>query len=266
MLKRLFAASALVLGLGVAGFAQKVEQPLSIGFTVGGATGLGDFGSTKASTDPDKSTGLAQTGFSVDLHGAYYLHKNFAIAARAGYNTFFLSHSALQKDQKDKYNRAGWELSDYTSEGSMYSGINALVGPRGAVQLGGIELYVQPLIGFSTFERSEFKYSTRETKKGAPDFDASSNTINTKVNSGLSYGASLGLRTGLSKKVGFLFDVNYLNLGTRDLDLTGKTTIGSVTTVPGGAQIPTSATFSGTGKGKMAISSLSINFGVSIHF
>ena len=266
MLKRLFAASALVLGLGVAGFAQKVEKPWALGITVGGAFGLGDFGSTKLTTDADKGTGFASYGYASNLSAAYYFHPNIALGVRVGYNTFFTNTSKYQDAVKSDYNRAGYSLANYEATGGVFTGINALVGPRGAVQLGGIELYLQPLVGFSTLIASPFTTTSREVQTGTPAQSTTTSNQTGKINAGLSYGASLGLRTSLSSTVGFFLDLNYLNLGTRKTETTFDAQNSSVYVLPGGALASTTSNFSGSGEGKMAISQASVNLGISINF
>ncbi len=266
MLKRLFAASALVLGLGVAGFAQKVEKPWALGITVGGAFGLGDFGKTQKSTDAGKENGYASYGYTANVHGAYYFHPNIGLAARVGYNTFFTNTSKFQEEAKSSYNRAGYSLANYEATGGIYSGINAMVGPRGAVQLGGIELYLQPMVGFSSMIASNFVVTRREVKTGSPEQDSYTATQTPTINSGLSYGASLGLRTSLNASVGFFLDLNYLNLGNRDFNYSTAVDASSVIVLPGGQLSTLSGSSTSTATSKMAISSASVNFGVSIHF
>ncbi len=266
MLKRLFATSALVLGLGVAGFAQKVEKPWALGITVGGAFGLGDFGKTQKSTDAAKENGFASYGYTANVHGAYYFHPNIALAARVGYNTFFTNTSKYQEDAKSNYNRTGYTQANLEATGGIYSGINALIGPRGAIQLGGIELYLQPMAGYSTMLASDLIVNSREVKTGSPEQESETSIKSPTVNSGLAYGASLGLRTSLSASVGFFLDLNYLNLGNRDYNYTTTSSESKVVVRPGGALATENSNVTTSAKSKIDISSASVNLGISIHF
>lgn len=255
MFKKLLSIAVLsFLALGVN--AQE-EKKFYIGLNLGGSMASGDIANTTIDFKSDNLSGFSKYGAKYGLVFGYNFHDY--VGAHGIYNSFmtFPDATAYQTAAKEAYKTPAQNVSQAEITYSPHATNVLAVGPKGRIKAGNVEFYIAPLVGYAfanpvvVTERLTFVSSTGAT----PNADFESKTSTYTYGAGLAYGASIGLRTGITKRVSFLTDFNFMSLGSRSVtgSYTATRNSGSLTSNPK-SDLKSSASF------------ITLNFGFTVNF
>lgn len=219
MKKLVLLAAAGLLGLSMQTQAQSVAKPAFVGLSAGGVLVGGDLAKNGESAS-DKFNGFSQYGYQVGLQGGYIFHKFIGVGARFGYTNSFGNTNQYNENVKATIGNSAVTVTESSTKDWTYNSISALVGPRFRADAGGVEFFLQPMAGFATLGMSNVDNTYTTQPNGFPTSARTTNNIvaSSTFASGFAWGSSLGLRTATAGNVGFLFELNYTDLGSRKLE------------------------------------------------
>lgn len=255
MKKLVLLAAAGLLALSMQTQAQSVAKPAFVGLSAGGVLVGGDL--AKNGDAPDgKFYGLSQYGYQVGLQGGYIFHKFIGVGARVAYTSSFGNTNEYNEFVKATINSNSLQVTESSTKDWTYNSISALAGPRFRADAGGVEFFLQPMAGFSTLAMSELSntYTIQPVGRPVNERQTTTKSGGSTFASGFAWGTSLGLRTATAGNVGFLFELNYTDLGTRNLEKTKEKT-------NNGPEIELTSTDT-----KTTASFFSVNFGLTFGF
>ncbi|GLU53981.1 outer membrane beta-barrel protein [Dyadobacter frigoris] len=178
-----------------------------IGISAGLSTPTGNF--AKSDYGPiyheNNKAGYAKNGITMGVDGAYYFYKNLAIAG----NLTFQDQGGLSK--KDVENLAAGYTDGFAVDNSTvtankrYNSLNALAGPQYSFVFNKVILDVRAMAGVIK------SLSTPETRVDLEDDPTHTFYQRSSKSASFAYGAGLGLRYYISKKLGVVLRGNYIN-------------------------------------------------------
>lgn len=219
MKKLVLLVAAGLLALSMETQAQSVAKPAFVGLSAGGVLVGGDLAKNGESTS-DRFNGFSQYGYQVGLQGGYIFHKFIGVGARFGYTNSFGNTNQYNENVKATIGNSAVTVTESSTKDWTYNSISALVGPRFRADAGGVEFFLQPMAGFSTLGMTPIDNSyTTQTATPGPVVRSNQQVVTSSTfASGFAWGSSLGLRTATAGNVGFLFELNYTDLGSRKIE------------------------------------------------
>lgn len=206
MRKYLFILSAVLLTLTV--FDAHAQMKSYIGFFGGLSTPTGNFAKSDYGEiyHENNKAGYAKNGFTFGADGAWYLYKNLAIASTISYQ------DQGQLSQKDVQNLSAGFTDGFAVDNSTvtatkrYRNLNVLVGPQYSFLLNSkLILDIRAVGGLIK------SFATPETKVDLEDDPSHTFYQRSSTASAFAYGAGLGFRYSLTKRMGLALRGNYLN-------------------------------------------------------
>ena len=246
----------------------KIENPFSVGIGFGAAMPLEDFARSKFSESINDKYGFASTGFNLNLTGAYQLDKHFAIGALLSYNSFSLNNTKIGSEIEANDTTKRYRVAA-TADKSGYAGLNLMVGPRFIFPVGKVEIFVQPMVGFSSLGSDFQVVSITKTDTNQLFSQNQTNKYSKiKINSGLSHGAIIGLNYPITSKYSLTADLTYLNLGVREYSSDIESNSYSITTLPDGSKEKVLGPVQNykSNIALMTVATLNINVGFNVRF
>jgi hypothetical protein len=153
----------------------------------------------------NNQAGYAKTGVTVALDGAFYFHKNWAIAGNVSYQDQGQLNSADVQNLSAGYTEGfGVDQSAVTST-KRYQNLNVLVGPQYSFVFSKLTLDLRAVAGVvKSFSTPEIDIVLTDDEKDYPFAQHSSTAT------AFAYGGSAGLRYSLTNRLGLALKENYV--------------------------------------------------------
>lgn len=227
MFKKLLSIAALGL-LTLSASAQDANK-FYVGLTVGGGMAAGDVATMTLPTDPSTTAypGFSQYGYQSGVKFGYDFHQFFGAELRY-FSVGLIPNSTEYQSQVKKLgtdSRVTVADASVTSPFYTYNVIG--LAPKANFNVGKVQFYAAPFFGYALKANRQETITQREvpTSASAPTFnDNSVLTIDLTYSSTPAFGGFLGLRTGITKLVGFNFEVGYVNLGSSNVTSSSRLT------------------------------------------
>lgn len=154
----------------------------------------------------NNKAGYAKNGFTIGLDGAYYFHKNWAVAGTISYQDQGQLNSSDVQNLSAGYTEGfGVDQSAVTSS-KRYKNLNVLVGPQYTFVFNKLYVDLRANAGIiKSFSTPEIDVVLTDDDKDYP-FTQHSSTA-----TAFAYGGSAGLRYSFSKCIGLALKENYIN-------------------------------------------------------